>query len=228
MKESKYAVNLVSPEQAEILIYDEIGVYPFADTVTLKQFAKDLKGLKDAKNITVRIHSPGGQVFEGFAIYDLLRQHPARKTVMIDGLAASIASVIAMAGDEIIMAENAEMMIHEAWGGVLGYAEDMRKYADMLDSMSGKIRRAYNRTKRPEAEIVAMMKEETWMDPTQALELGFVDAIAEPLQMAAHFDLAKFKYRKIPGNFAKENNIIRQKLAKMSIRSQKARAASGS
>ncbi|HBB9192092.1 TPA: Clp protease ClpP, partial [Escherichia coli] len=113
---------------ADIFIYEEIGGFG----VTAKQFAEDLKALGDVSHINLRIHSPGGDVFEGIAIYNLLRNHPADITVYIDGVAASMASVVAMAGDRVVMPENAMMMIHKPWGISGGNAGDMRDYADLL------------------------------------------------------------------------------------------------
>ncbi|AVP67324.1 hypothetical protein C7H75_04785 [Prescottella equi] len=99
---------------AEVLIYDEIGSSWWGG-VSAKSFAKDLSAV-EATDITVRLNSPGGDVFEGIAILNALRNHKARITVYVDGIAASAASFIAMAGDEIVMCRNAEMMIHDAWG----------------------------------------------------------------------------------------------------------------
>ena len=98
-----------------------------------QQFANELKEIGNVRQINLHIHSPGGDVFDGIAIYNLLKNHPANKTVYIDGLAASMASVIAMAGDEVIMPENAMLMIHKPWGIQGGDAEELRKYADLLD-----------------------------------------------------------------------------------------------
>ena len=106
---------------ANISIYEEIGGWG----ITAQQFSEDLKALGDISHISLHIHSPGGDVFDGIAIYNLLNKHPAKVTVQIDGLAASMASVIAMAGDRIVMPENALMMIHKPWGISGGNANDM-------------------------------------------------------------------------------------------------------
>ncbi|WP_313687581.1 head maturation protease, ClpP-related, partial [Pantoea sp.] len=116
---------------ADIYIYDEIGYWG----VTAQSFAASLKALGDIDHINLHIHSPGGDVFDGIAIYNLLNAHSATKTVYIDGLAASMASVIAMVGNPIIMPENAMMMIHKPWGITGGDANDMRDYADLLDKV---------------------------------------------------------------------------------------------
>ncbi|HUT44358.1 MAG TPA: head maturation protease, ClpP-related, partial [Desulfobacterales bacterium] len=110
--------------------------------VTAKNFQKELSAIK-ASQIDLHINSPGGEVFDGIAIYNLIKQHPANVTTYIDGLAASIASVIALAGDTIYMAENALMMIHNPYGMVMGMAEDMRKMAERLDVVRDSISKAY-------------------------------------------------------------------------------------
>jgi ATP-dependent Clp endopeptidase proteolytic subunit ClpP/HK97 family phage major capsid protein len=183
-------------KKAEIWIYQEIGGY-WGEGITAKQFADDLKNLGELDEINLRINSPGGDVFEGITIYNLLAQNAARVTVDIDGLAASIASVIAMAGDEIRIADNAMMMVHPAWGFAMGNAADMRKTADMLEKVDASITSTYvKRTKRDEKEIRKLMEDETWMTSKEALAYGFVDKITEALEIAACFDLSKFKYRK--------------------------------
>ncbi|MBG4580889.1 Clp protease ClpP, partial [Pseudomonas aeruginosa] len=123
--ESWYSIKAAGRGVAEVLLYDEIGVWG----ITALQFARDLKAMGDLTKINLHIHSPGGDVFEGTAIYNLLRNHPASVDVYIDGLAASMASVIAMAGDTIYMPENAMMMVHKPWGIQGGDADDMRRYA---------------------------------------------------------------------------------------------------
>jgi ATP-dependent protease ClpP protease subunit len=129
---SWYAVVAKSADEAEVMIYDEIGMFG----VSAKQFVTDVKGI-DAKRITVALNTPGGDVFDGIAIYNALRQHDATINVRIDGLAASCGSLIAMAGDTIEMAANAYLMIHNPWTFAVGDAADMRKQADVLDKLEG-------------------------------------------------------------------------------------------
>lgn len=114
---------------AEVAIYDAIGAFG----LSAKAFTDELKRFAAAKTLQVRINSPGGDVFEGLAIHNALARHPARKVVTIDGIAASIASVVAMAGDEIVMPENAMLMLHNPSGAVIGGAREMRQMADALD-----------------------------------------------------------------------------------------------
>ncbi len=182
--------------RAEILIYEQIGEGLFSEGLGAKQFAKDLKALGDIDQLDVRINSEGGSVFEGQAIYTQLKNHKATKTVYIDGLAASIASVIAMAGDTIIMPENATMMIHDPWAISMGRAEDMRKSAEALDTIKLGIIAAYrDKSGLPDDEISTLMAEETWMTAEDALERGFVDEIAEPVKAAASINKIQIKNR---------------------------------
>lgn len=180
--EQWYRIRAAGRGSAEIAIYDEIGGWG----VTAKQFAEELKALGDLSLISLHIHSPGGSTFEGMAIYNLLVSHPARVEVTIDGLAASMASVIAMAGETIIMPENAMMMIHQPWGIQGGDAEAMRQYADLLDKVEKNMVNAYTKKSgKSEDEVKAMLADETWLTGPEAVEHGFADQLAEPLQMAA-------------------------------------------
>ena len=185
-------------KEAEIYLYDEIGSGWFGG-VSAKQFADELKALGKLERITVRLNSPGGDVFDGLAIHNILKQNPAQVDMYVDGLAASIASIIAMAGDSINMAENAMMMIHEPWTMALGNAAEMREIADRLEKVSGVLLGTYTRrTGKDEQEIADLMVAETWMTAQEALDMGFADSIVEEMQMAAHFDLDKFKFRHNP------------------------------
>jgi ATP-dependent protease ClpP protease subunit len=175
---------------AELMIYDEIGGWG----ISARQFASDLQALGKIGTLTARIHSPGGDVFEGMAIYNMIKGHPAHKVCHIDGLAASMASVIAMAFDEVIMPENAMMMVHKPWGGTLGDAEDMRKYADLLDKVESNLVGAYQqKTGLPEAELHTLLAAETWLTGREAVEKGFANTLTEPLQMAASLTSKRLK-----------------------------------
>lgn len=198
-----YSMKALDKGVGEIFLYDEIGD-PW-DGTTAKGFAEDLKGLGDLRVLNVFINSPGGFVFDGVAIYNQLKRHKARKVVQIDGIAASIASVIAMAGDEIAIAANGMMMIHDPWAFAMGTATEMRKMADSLDKVRDSILGTYvRRTGADEERIVAMMAEETWFDAEDALELGFADKITDEVAIAAKakgFDLSK--YRNAPAELLK-------------------------
>lgn len=170
---------------AEISIYEEIGGFG----ITAKQFTEDLKVLGDVSHINLRIHSPGGDVFEGIAIYNLLRNHPADITVYIDGVAASMASVVAMAGDRVVMPENAMMMIHKPWGISGGNAGDMRDYADLLDKVETVLIPAYARkTDKSAQEIATMLEDETWMDGKECLKHGFADELLPSVRAMARIE----------------------------------------
>ena len=188
--QSWYSIKAKANDTAEISIYDEIGFWG----VSAASFAQDLKDCgNNLKQINLHIHSPGGDVFDGIAIYNLLKNHPANVTVYIDGLAASMASVIAMAGNEVIMPENAMMMIHKPWGIQGGDAEDMRKYADLLDKVENTLIPAYaNKTGKTPEELAEMLSAETWLNGKECVEQGFADKLAEPLVA-----MASIKSRKL-------------------------------
>ena len=190
-------------EKAEIWIYEMIGKdFWTGEGLTAKDFQKDLSQIK-ASQIDLHINSPGGDVFDGNTIYNLLKQHPATITTYIDGLAASIASVIALAGDKVYMAENALFMLHQPWGITIGNEEDHEKTLELLRQVGGSIARTYiAKTEKSEEEIKQMMKDETWLNSDQAMDLGFVDEITEQIDMAACVKfvpvMAKLGFQKIP------------------------------
>jgi len=196
-------------DKAEIWIYEMIGEdFWSGGGVTAKDFQKELSAIK-APAIDLHINSPGGEVFEGIAIYNLIKQHPAEVTTYIDGLAASIASVVALAGDTIYMAENALFMVHNPWGCECGDSADMRKMADRLDVIRDSIAKAYiSKTDKTEDEINALIDEETWMDADEALELGFIDEVTEKMDMAACAKfvpiMAKAGFKHVPTFAAKD------------------------
>jgi len=175
---------------AEVLIYDEIGAYG----VSAKGFLAELGALPDGVPIDLRLNSPGGSVFDAVAIFNALQRHEGTITVWIDGIAASAASYIAMAGDEIVMPENAFLMIHDPSGLVMGTAADMRDMADTMDKIAGSMIRGYaGRSGRSEEEIAALMTAETWFDAQDAFAVGFATRIAEPVRIAASFDIGRFR-----------------------------------
>jgi ATP-dependent Clp endopeptidase proteolytic subunit ClpP len=175
---------------AEIVIYDEIGAFG----IPAKAFLDELKALGPVSELMVRINSPGGSVFDGVAIYNALKRHNAAITVWVDGIAASIASMIAMAGDEVVMPENAMLMLHDPSGLVMGTASDMRIMAEALDRMKAGMVAAYrNKSGRDDAEIEALMQAETWLSAQEAVALGLADRVEESVRMAAHFDLSRFR-----------------------------------
>ena len=175
---------------AEVVIYDEIGAYG----VSAKGFLAELGALPDATPLALRLNSPGGSVFDAVAIYNAIKRHSGTVTVWIDGIAASAASYIAMAGDEVIMPENAFLMIHDPAGVVMGTAVDMRAMAEALDKIKGSLLQGYAaKSGRSHEEIAPLMAAETWLDAKDALDLGFADRIAEPVRIAARFDVGRFR-----------------------------------
>jgi ATP-dependent Clp protease protease subunit len=181
--------------RGEIWLYDQVGEGWFGG-MSAKTFVAEVQKLGKVDTINLHINSPGGSVFDGVAIYNSLNSHPARIEVDVDGVAASIASLIAMAGDEIRMAANAMMMIHDPMGFAMGGAEDMRKTADLLDQIKGVIANTYaKRTGKKEADVMALMAEETWMTAAEAQDAGFADTVTEEQRIAActGFDLSNFK-----------------------------------
>jgi len=183
-----YAIR-ARAEGAEISIHDEIGAYG----VSAKEFLAELGELKEAKRITLRINSPGGEVFDGIAIHNALKRHSAHITVLVEGIAASIASVIVCAGDEVVMPENAMLMLHEPSAHVAGTADDLLSMAAALEKMRAGLIAAYrDKSGLNEERIAELLAGETWLSADEALALGFADRIEAPVKMAARFDLSAF------------------------------------
>jgi ATP-dependent protease ClpP protease subunit len=172
-----------SDDPNTISIYDVIGEDMWTGGgFTAKRMAAILRGI--GKNpVTVKINSPGGDMFEGVAIYNLLREHPAKVTVDVMGWAASAASIIAMAGDDIRMGLGTFMMVHNAWGIVIGNRHDMRDAAKLFDGFDAAIVDIYEaRAGIDRRAIEKLMDAETFMGPSEAVEKGFADSIADDLK----------------------------------------------
>ncbi|MDT0377236.1 Clp protease ClpP [Streptomyces sp. DSM 42041] len=167
-----YAINNLGPDEAEVLLYDEIGGW-FGTSAD--DFVRELRDLT-ARNLSVRLNSPGGSVFEGIALANAIRAYPGTVTVYVDGLAASIASVIALAGDRLIMRPQSQLMIHDASGLTYGNAEEMREMAALLDRQSDNIAEAY--ADRAGGTVQAWrdrMRAETWYSAREAVAAGLAD-----------------------------------------------------
>ncbi len=179
----------------EILIYEDIGSGLFGG-IDAKQFQDELAALGDINTLDLRINSYGGEVFQGFAIHNALARHPAKINVFVDGIAASIASVIAMAGDSITMAKNSTMMIHEARAFAGGTARVFLDIADRLETLNEQISDLYQgKSKLPAAAINAWMDEEKYFTAQEALDAGLADEIEDyPVQIAAYHDRYGFKH----------------------------------
>jgi ATP-dependent Clp endopeptidase proteolytic subunit ClpP len=186
-----YNVKNLSETSTEVFIYDEIGSWG----VDSKSFIEEVKKIS-TNNVLLRINSPGGSVIDGLSIHDAIKRMPQKVTAQIEGLAASIASIIALGADEITMSENSLFMIHNVWGGETGSAKDMRKAADLMDKMGQRLLSIYaSKTGREESEIQGWMDDETWFTAEEALESGFIDRVERPILLAAKFDVTKLDYR---------------------------------
>ncbi|MDW9877334.1 Clp protease ClpP [Sinorhizobium meliloti] len=178
-------VPMAAADDAEntITMFDVIGEdFWTGGGVTAKRISAALRSIGN-KDVTVKINSPGGDMFEGIAIYNLLRSHPAKVTVEVLGWAASAASIIAMAGDEIRMGIGTFMMVHNAWGVVVGNRHDMREAASLFDGFDSAIADIYEaRTGMKRKDIEKLMDAETFMGPSEAVEKGFADDVDDGLQ----------------------------------------------
>lgn len=166
---------------AEILLYDEIGPWG----ITGKDFV-DALAKAGAGPITVRINSPGGSVFDGLAMYNAIRNHKGGTTVVVDALAASAASYVAMAGQSVVMAERSMLMIHNGWGLFAGNQFDLTDSRALLRKIDSEMAAIYaGKTGKPADAIAAMMKAETWMTAAEAVESGFADSVQTKADPAA-------------------------------------------
>ncbi len=167
--------------EAELTIFGDITSFPLGENdVSSYNLSKQLQGLTDVDAINVRINSYGGEVAEGLAIYNSLKNHKAKVKTYCDGFACSIASVIFMAGDERIMSNASLLMIHNAWSFVQGNADQLRKQADDLDKITQASINAYmNHVSISENELKELLNNETWLDCNEALEKGFATKITQ-------------------------------------------------
>ena len=164
-----------NPEEKTIDMRGPIG--DFEGGISADDFRDCLKD-HAGSDVTIHLNSEGGSVSDGLAMYNAIIQHEGKVTVHIDTLAASIATVIASAADEVVMNSNAKYMIHRCWTVAMGNCKDFRSTADVMEMLDQDIADSYvERTKKPKAEIIEMMDAETWMDAEEALAQGFVDSI---------------------------------------------------
>ena len=182
-----YRIQNLSPTEAEVYIYDHIGEFG----VSADEFVRDFSDIRASK-ITVRINSPGGVVSDGVSIYNAIRRHKANVTTINDGMAASIASFILMAGNKVIMSPHSQMLIHDAHGLTIGNASDMRETADMLDKGSDNIASVYAKKAGGTVEEWRdLMRAVTLISDAEAVEMGLADEIdgEEPGEIAARADV---------------------------------------
>lgn len=171
-----------SADETTITMFDVIGEDWWTGAgVTAKRVSAALRAI-GSRDVTVKINSPGGDLFEGIAIYNLLRAHPAKVKVEVLGYAASAASIIAMAGDEIRMGLGTFMMIHNAWGVVIGNRHDLAEASKLFEQFDAAIADVYEaRSGMKRADIEALMDAEAWMAPSEAVSNGFADSVDEGL-----------------------------------------------
>lgn len=194
-----YEIKAKKADTAEILIYEQIGEDFWGEGVSAKRFVEDLQAL-DVATIELHINSPGGNVFDGNAMYNALRAHKAKVLVTVDGVAASVASVVAMAGDTITMPENAMMMIHDPWWFAVGTAEDMMSAAETLEKLKGSLISSYRAKTGQDAERISeLMSAETWLTAAEAVDLGFCDETTDRVNAQANFQSLS-RYRNVPKN----------------------------
>jgi ATP-dependent Clp endopeptidase proteolytic subunit ClpP len=183
---------------AMIRLYDPIDSWGGEWGVSAKEFTLALDQLSDAKRITMHINSPGGEVYEGIAILNALRRHPAEVTAVVDGLAASAASFIAAGADHVVMGRNTQLMIHDAWGICMGAAVDMQDMANRLDQLSNNIASVYQAKAGGSVEDWrGAMLAESWYNADEAVAAGLADRVEgvpddQPLDV---FDLSVFRHQ---------------------------------
>jgi ATP-dependent protease ClpP protease subunit len=194
-----FSIRAAKDGQHEILIYDQIGTDWFGNEgVSAKQFAEALKDIPAGTPITVAINSPGGNVWDGLAIYHQLEQRKDKVTVRVDGVAASIASIIALAGSRLIIPENSLYMIHDPSGMVAGTADEMREMADRLEQHADILAGIYSKkTGKTKEAVRQLMADETWMNGREAVLAGFADETSQPVRMAANFNFHP-QFRHVP------------------------------
>ena len=190
-----YAIKNRSAGVLDISLHDEIGLWG----VSAADFISELRAHSDVSVINLSIHSPGGSVLDGLAMYNSLSMHPARIYGQVEGIAASAASFVLMAADTISMPEDAFIMIHNAHGGAMGDAEDLRGMADIIEKLQDSIINIYDKRTGLDRETIAeMMKVETWMNAADALEYGFIDTILEPVDVAAKIGAFNKYFKSMP------------------------------
>ncbi|MBR1658146.1 MAG: Clp protease ClpP [Synergistaceae bacterium] len=215
-----WKITAKSNSDAEILLYDEISEYESEDwgLMNAKGLINKVKALGNIQNITLRINCVGGDVFEAQAMYSYLKSHPANITVRVDGLAASAASVVAMAGNKVIMSAGALMMIHNPAGGVWGEAEDMRDTAEILDKIRDTIANVYvAKTGLDREKVISMMNDETWLTANEAHNLKFCDEVEGSVAVTAMAVKGGTIFKSGFG-FARIDGFLSEKLPKNAVK----------
>ncbi|EGT4137959.1 Clp protease ClpP [Clostridium perfringens] len=214
-------------DRADLFFYGDIcsstwGCWEDEDKCP-QDVADFLKDLDNNKEINIYINSGGGSVFAGLAIYNQLKRHPANKTVYVDGLAASISSVIALAGDKVIIPKNAQFMIHKPWSWAIGNANDLRKTADSLDSCEQSILNVYEENLKDGVDIETIkqfVNDETWFTGEEAAKYFNIDVQEESELVACASEYFE-KYKNIPRNlFKNDNKKIKNDLEKKELQTR--------
>lgn len=202
-RKALYEIKAQATGEAEVWLYGQIGLDFWGDGIDAKQFCQDLAEL-EASHINLRINSPGGSVSHGHAIYNAILRHPATVTSYVDGVALSIASTVALAAEEVVIAENALYMVHQPFGAYCGYfnAAELRKEAEITDKFAETLVGIYaKRTSMSAEEIVALMDEETWYTGQEAVDAGFCDRVSEDGNagdVSDAFNLERLGFRRVP------------------------------
>lgn len=212
-KNKFWEMKMSADNAADIFIYGEITNHEWDETdTTASSFKKELDDLGDVSTINLYVNSPGGSVFEGIAIHNMLKRHKARVVARIDALAASIASVIVMAADEIRMPANSMLMIHNPWTLAVGNSDELRKIADDLDRIGKSSMRSYLEKagdKLTEDKLQEMLDAETWLSAQEAYQYGLCDVVEESNEMAASIsDDYLQRYKNVPKNIVNNKQTI--------------------
>jgi len=217
----KFEINNKTETEAEIFLYGAIGDNPWDDaSISEKDIASELRKLpRTIKNISLRVNSGGGAVFSGTTIYELLKNHPAKVTAYVEGIAASIASVIIMAADEIVIGDGALIMIHKPLSALYGNANDFEKTIEILDKIENQMINIYSkRMKASKDEIARMLSAETWFTAEEAIEIGLSDrtfsASDESRYMAACL-MENSKWLKNKPEMRKSDALVKEKLKEL-------------
>lgn len=187
MDKPKYFAVETANRKADVYIFGDITSWPwFESDVSSYTLARTIQAMEDVDEITVHINSYGGEVAEGLAIHNSLKDHSAKITTICDGFACSAASVVFMAGDKRIMNPASLLMIHNAWSHASGNAKELRKAADDLDVISATAAEAYKaKVNIAEDELQQLLDNESWISPAEAVEMGFATNIADEQTTAA-------------------------------------------
>ncbi len=203
MKAKKWYKIQAKDDSAEISIFGDIGMSWWGDSITAADFKKDFDAIKNKASIKVLINSPGGDVFDGIAIYNIIASERAKVSVEVLALAASAASIIALAGSSLKIDTGGFFMIHNPWTWAAGSADDLRESADLLDKIGGELVNIYEAQSDLSAkEIKDFMDEDKWFTADEAIEAGFADESVEHEAVAASVSInPKYAYKHIPERF---------------------------